>query len=145
MFRGSLLVICNIVKHRLASAMKVNAWLCAFAMDRDLESTLSESINFRLPKTMNYVLSVSCVLCGACVCVVMCSVCVHGVCVSVCVWCWWRVHGGVVCSGKANDYLNRHALSDCTSLTPAVSPDAACCSSHAEIKADVDAQGFVAC
>ena len=57
---------------QLASAMKVNAWLCAFATDRDLEIALSRSINLWPPKT-------------------------------VIVYCVWRVHGGVVCSGKAND------------------------------------------
>ena len=41
---------------------------------------------------------------GACSSVVRVFVCrVHGVCVRrhVCVWCWWRVHGGVVCSGNS--------------------------------------------
>ena len=40
-------------RERLASAMKINAWSCALATDRDLESGLSKSINVRPPKTVN--------------------------------------------------------------------------------------------
>ena len=38
-FRGSCLVICNIVKHRPASAMTVKACFCALATNRDLVSS----------------------------------------------------------------------------------------------------------
>ena len=41
-------------RERPASAMKVNAWVCALATDRDLESGLCNSINVRLPGTVNY-------------------------------------------------------------------------------------------
>ena len=41
-FEVPSLVNCNIVKHRLAGAMKANAWVCALATDHDLESGLSE-------------------------------------------------------------------------------------------------------
>ena len=78
-FRGSLLVICNIVQHRFASALKVNPRFCALTIDRDLESALSKSINLPPPKTVNCV-ACDCVLCGVCVCV--CVVCAR--CVSVC-------------------------------------------------------------
>ena len=107
-FRGSLLVICNIVRHR--PAMRVNVWLCAPAIDPDLEGVLSKGINLRLPKTVNCVLCVACELCVSvcmqgvvCSCVV-CTVRVsRNVCVCVCLWCWLRVHGAVVFSGKANE------------------------------------------
>ena len=73
-WRGSLLVICNIVQHRFASALKVNPRSCALTIDRDLESALSKSINLPLPKTVNCV-ACDCVLCGVCVfvwCVCVC-------------------------------------------------------------------------
>ena len=55
------------------------------------------------------------------------------------------------CKQEATDDLDRHVSLDYTSLISAVktiesswkekaNPDAACCHSHAEIKADVDAQ-----
>ena len=37
-----------------ASAMKVNAWICAPATDRDLESGVSKSANVRTRKMVNY-------------------------------------------------------------------------------------------
>ena len=38
----------------LASAMKVNAWICAPATDRDLESGLSKNISVRTRKMVNH-------------------------------------------------------------------------------------------
>ena len=46
--------MCKFLGVKLASAMKVNAWLCAPATDRDLESGLSKSISVRTRRTVNY-------------------------------------------------------------------------------------------
>ena len=37
-----------------ASAMEVNAWICALATDRDLESGLSKSASVRTRNMVNY-------------------------------------------------------------------------------------------
>ena len=46
--------MCKFSGVKLASAMKVNAWICAPATDRDLESGLSGSTRFRTRKVVNY-------------------------------------------------------------------------------------------
>ena len=46
--------MCKFSGFKPASAMKVNAWICALATDRDLESGLSKRANVRTPKMVNY-------------------------------------------------------------------------------------------
>ena len=46
--------MCKFSGIKPASAMKVNAWICAPATDRDLESGLSKSASVRTRKMVNY-------------------------------------------------------------------------------------------
>ena len=46
--------MCNFSGVKPASAMKVNAWICAAATDRDLESGLIKSASVRTRKMVNY-------------------------------------------------------------------------------------------
>ena len=46
--------MCKFLGVKLVSAMKVNAWICAPATDRDIESGLSKSISARTRKVVNY-------------------------------------------------------------------------------------------
>ena len=46
--------MCKFSGVKLASAMKVNAWICAPATDRDFESGLHKSANVRTRKMVNY-------------------------------------------------------------------------------------------
>ena len=46
--------MCKFSRVKLASAMKVNAWIRAPATDCDLESGLSKSANVRTRKMVNY-------------------------------------------------------------------------------------------
>ena len=46
--------VCKFTSVKPTSAMKVNAWICAPATDRDLESGLSKSANARTRKMVNY-------------------------------------------------------------------------------------------
>ena len=46
--------MCKFSGVKPASAMKVNAWICALATDRDLESGLSKSASVRTRKMVNY-------------------------------------------------------------------------------------------
>ena len=47
--------MCKFSGFKPASAMKVNAWICAPATDRDLESGSSKSMSVRTRKMVNYV------------------------------------------------------------------------------------------
>ena len=46
--------MCKFSGVKPASSMKVNAWICAPATDRDLESGLSKSMSVRSRKTVNF-------------------------------------------------------------------------------------------
>ena len=46
--------MCKFSVVKPASAMKGNAWICAPATDRDLESGLSKSASVRTRKMVNY-------------------------------------------------------------------------------------------
>ncbi len=46
--------MCKFSGVKPASAMKVNAWICAPATDRDLESGLSKSISVRARNMVNH-------------------------------------------------------------------------------------------
>ena len=45
--------MCNFSGVKPASSMKVNAWICAPATDRDLESDLSKSASVRARNLVN--------------------------------------------------------------------------------------------
>ena len=45
--------MCGFSGVKLASAMKVNTWICAPATDRDLESGLSKSMSVRTREMVN--------------------------------------------------------------------------------------------
>ena len=46
--------MCKFSGAKPASVLKVNAWICALAADRDLESDMSKSISVRTRKMVKY-------------------------------------------------------------------------------------------